>query len=692
MFEIIKAKINILQVIENDGHIIKKAGKNYKIICPFHKENTASFVIRPDRNTYKCFGCGEYGSVIDYYMKYHNKDLITTCRELSIKYGVELPETSEEIKKLQRQYQANARKIEEMKKNNKQAVEYCNSRGFTDNTIIDFDVGYSYEESFSKENNNKYDWCNIAIRNEYGQIVARARRKIKDKIKPLWENSYTNKIYEKSKLLFNLDVAKNNITDSIYIMEGYFDVMSFYEQGLKNATAYCGSRITDDQSLLLSKYIEKDTIILYMPDSDETGLNVIEDNIKTIKKYNKTNPINLVIPVMGCKDANDILLSGIKLSELKVTTAEQYILRKKLQNKSIENQYIIAKQFCDTVDNKMILSDIIKELSKNWDKNKSEVKEYLNHHDLEDEELIKDFIYLDQAKEIYKKEIMEDGKNTLKTGFWSLDVEIKGIRQGEIITCQARPGCGKTAFMLNFAIYTALCNKNAILFSQEQTAAVLYEKIQGILNKIPIDELNKIVKNGGDVELKNFNKLKERILIIEKAGISIEYVSKMINLANRKVFDRTDLVIIDYVQIMTGQQNTRREITENVILVEKAIAKNYKLSICNLSQVTRQKDRKIDEGARPTTLGMAKDSGAIEEGSDYIIGLWRESRDSNLSENEKVMLKNHIGVNLLKTKRGEANKKFEFTWYGDMQVIEDKTAPQNMDINYDLSEFENWEV
>lgn len=304
--EIIRDVISANDIIDViSGYVsLKKSGRGFMGLCPFHNEKTPSFHVSADKQLYHCFGCGEGGTVANFIMKAENLDFVETVKLLADKAHIALPEpdnaqASQETQvQKQRIYQANAVAARFFYNNligesGKDALLYFTARGFLKKAITSFGLGYAQNSrnaliehmktlGYSPEElalfglaiikddkiidkfRNRIMFPIIDLR---GNVIAFGGRVMDDSI-PKYLNSPETLAFNKSRNLFALNFAKNSGTNILILVEGYMDVISLHQAGITNVVATLGTALTDDQAKLLVRYA-KDIIICY--DTDAAG-------------------------------------------------------------------------------------------------------------------------------------------------------------------------------------------------------------------------------------------------------------------------------------------------------------------------------------------------------------------------------------------------------------------------------------
>ena len=274
---------------------LKKRGKNYVGLCPFHTEKTPSFTVSPDKQMFYCFGCGEGGNVISFLMKHEKLGFSDAIRHLAKRANISLPERSFDRQRAQqfdKLYYANQVADEYFRKNfyretpGKKARQYLNKRGFDPEVIKQFSLGYAPDDwegliGFARNKDIEMEVLNQAglivprgesagyydrfrnriifpIFNLSGKVVGFGGRVLDEKDEPKYLNSPETPIYQKGKILYGLNFSKDQIRKkgSAVLVEGYVDLLSLCQAGITNVVASSGTAFTADQARLLSRYVE----------------------------------------------------------------------------------------------------------------------------------------------------------------------------------------------------------------------------------------------------------------------------------------------------------------------------------------------------------------------------------------------------------------------------------------------------
>lgn len=312
---------NIIDQVIRDSDIVgvvsefvplKKLGSHFKACCPFHQEKTPSFVVSPDKQIYHCFGCGAGGNVIGFLMNYEKLDFPGAVEKLADRLNIKIEHREAGPKENERDqlYKVNSYAkwffCEHFKESEK-AISYTKKRGLTQNTIAQFELGYA-PESFEKllkfleskkvpaklplelglikrnDAGRVYDFYRdrliFPIHNAKGLVVGFGGRTLSDKDEAKYINSAESPIYNKSRELYGLFQAKQEITKQnlAIIVEGYIDALACVQLGLKNTVAPLGTSLTAEQVKSLKRYTQN---IVIMLDGDSAGIKAAVKAIET---------------------------------------------------------------------------------------------------------------------------------------------------------------------------------------------------------------------------------------------------------------------------------------------------------------------------------------------------------------------------------------------------------------------------
>lgn len=299
LIEKIKDENDIVDVI-SENIKLKRSGRNYLGLCPFHNEKSPSFSVSSDKQIYKCFGCGETGNVVTFIMKYRNLSYIESIKYLAERINVNVDLENKDPRKDRKSllYEVSiesARYFFNNLQKQKYAKEYVIRRGISENTIKKFGLGFSlnswdsllkflrikgYKEQdifdagliIKKEKGGFYDRFRnriiFPVFDYKGKVIGFGGRVLDDS-KPKYLNSPETLIFSKGTNLYGLNFAiKNSNTRTFIIVEGYMDCISLHQYGITNVVASLGTALTVNQAKLLKRYADK-VIISY--DADLAG-------------------------------------------------------------------------------------------------------------------------------------------------------------------------------------------------------------------------------------------------------------------------------------------------------------------------------------------------------------------------------------------------------------------------------------
>ena len=302
----IRRENDIVEVIEEYVQL-KKQGRNYFGLCPFHNENSPSFSVTKEKQIFHCFGCGKGGNVITFLMEIETFSFVEAVEFLASRAGISLPQTrskhsslSEEDEQLLSAFEWLSKYYHHLLKYaeaGKAGLEYLSDRGIEEKTIDQFQLGLAPLDSkltvnFLKEKGFHHQLLIKAgllkatsenefidpfrgraifpIKNHLGRTVGFGARAILQDQAPKYLNSPEHSLFHKGSLLYNFHAAKNHIRkeNEAILMEGYMDVIAAFQSGVKNVVATLGTSLTEHQAKLLKRYV--DTVVVCY-DGDDAG-------------------------------------------------------------------------------------------------------------------------------------------------------------------------------------------------------------------------------------------------------------------------------------------------------------------------------------------------------------------------------------------------------------------------------------
>lgn len=306
----IKNRIDVVDVI-SDFVSLKKVGSNYRGLSPFTNEKTPSFYVSPSKEIFKCFSSGKGGDAISFVMEVEGINYIEALKYLAAKYGIEVQEEEQTDEQIQAQNERDSlfiilnfaseffkKQLFDSDEGKSIGLSYFKERGFTEQTIKTFELGYSLDQwdallkeakskghreeilekagLILKQENKTYDRFRgrvmFPIQNVAGKVIAFGARTLRsDKKQPKYINSPETDVYHKSNILYGIHQARQAIRneDLCYLVEGYTDVISMHQAGVHNVVASSGTSLTKEQIQLISRYT-KNITVLY--DGDSAGI------------------------------------------------------------------------------------------------------------------------------------------------------------------------------------------------------------------------------------------------------------------------------------------------------------------------------------------------------------------------------------------------------------------------------------
>ena len=282
---------------------LKKRGRNFFGLCPFHNEKTPSFSLNIDKQIYKCFGCGKGGGTINFIMDIEKLDFLDAVKYLGSKYNIEvnLEHNSKSNNDLFNQlYSMHELAKDEYKKNiSDQVIQFLNDRNINQDSIDTFEIGLTLtkydellqimrEKQYSAEALNKSglfinhekgymdrfrNRIMFPIYNSFNKPIAFGGRVFNNETKiAKYLNSSETPIYNKSKILYGIHITKNEIINknSVIVVEGYLDLIQLYQANIKNVVSVSGTAFTNEHAKIITKLC-KTVYIAY--DGDEAGIN-----------------------------------------------------------------------------------------------------------------------------------------------------------------------------------------------------------------------------------------------------------------------------------------------------------------------------------------------------------------------------------------------------------------------------------
>ena len=490
LIEEIRNSNDIVDVI-SQYVILKRSGRNFFGLCPFHKEKSPSFSVSPDKQIFHTFGCGVGGNVIHFVSKIENLSFRETIELLANRANIQLPTLDNSVEDNKKAYlKSRVYEINEVtakfyhenlyKPTSKIAQEYIKKRKLDNRTLKQFLIGYSgtFDELYKLLRQKGYTneeilASSLVNRTEKGVFIDRFRNRLMipiqdttgrfiafggrvlDDSKPKYINSPENIVYSKGRNLFGLNIAKKGDTKKIIIVEGYMDAISLYQRGITNVVASLGTALTEQQGRLLRRSSEQ-VIIGYDADgagqaATLRGMDILQNmgcDIRILQIYGAKDPDEFVVKY-GPDRFRKCVDNAISLVEFKVKILKQNLnlehvndkikflneiakiltkvdnsIEKEVYIDKISQEYGISKEAIYGEVNKLIYNksndrkvlekppvrNFLNEESKKIDeaiiKREKMVIYILVNYPEESYNAIKDFITVDDMKDVMAKQII----------------------------------------------------------------------------------------------------------------------------------------------------------------------------------------------------------------------------------------------------------------------------------------------
>lgn len=332
LVEEVRSRNDIVDVIGSYVHLQKK-GSTYFGLCPFHNEKTGSFSVSPNKQMYYCFGCGAGGNVFTFLMQYENFTFPEAMQELADRVGIELPK--QEMTSAQRREADRRTQLLEINKEaakyfymllrgprGQRAHEYFKKRELSDETMQKFGLGYSdqysddlykylrskgYDDEILKEtglvtidevrggHDKFWNRAMFPIMDVHNRVIGFGGRVMGDG-EPKYLNSPETKIFDKSRNLYGLNIARSTRKNQLLLCEGYMDVIALHQAGFDNAVASLGTALTSGHASLLKRYTNE---VYLTYDSDGAGVKAALRAIPILKEVGITTKVINMRPVQG---------------------------------------------------------------------------------------------------------------------------------------------------------------------------------------------------------------------------------------------------------------------------------------------------------------------------------------------------------------------------------------------------------
>lgn len=397
---------------------LKRSGRNYFGLCPFHNEKSPSFSVSPEKQIFHCFGCGVGGNVFTFLTKIEGINFIEAVQLLAERANIQLPTLENNVDSAKEQLKTKVYKVNEFtakyyhenlyRPESKIAQEYIKKRKLSNETLKAFQIGFSgkFDELYQELKKQGFEdreilESGLVNKNERGQYIDRYRNRLMfpicdvrgrviafggrvlDDSKPKYINSPENIVYSKGRHLYGLNVAKKyDIKKRLLIVEGYMDVVSLHQRDIHNVVASLGTALTQQQGYLLRNNTEQ---IILSYDSDEAGqtakaraMEILQNmgcDIRVLQMEGAKDPDEYVIKYGNARFQN-LVDKAISVIEFKVRILRQS-LNLESTNDKIKFLNEIAK-LISKIDNSMEREVYIEKIAKEYDVSKEAIYAEVN--------------------------------------------------------------------------------------------------------------------------------------------------------------------------------------------------------------------------------------------------------------------------------------------------------------------------
>lgn len=383
----------IMDVVQ-DYITLKRRGTNFLGLCPFHNEKTPSFTVSPAKNIYKCFGCGKGGNPVNFIMEHEKITYYEALKHLAKKYHIEIieSEVKEEDQQLRSDRESMMITVEHAAKTfvhnlfdtdegKNIGLSYFKERGFRDETILKFGLGYSLEQrdaytrqaqkdgykleflvktglTIHSEGHSPFDRFSgrvmFPIHNLTGKVIAFGGRIMtNDKKMAKYLNSPESEIYHKSNVLYGIYHAKQSIIqqNKCILVEGYTDVISMHQAGIENVVASSGTSLTVEQIRLIKRFTNNVTILY---DGDPAGIKASLRGIDLILEEG----MNVRVILLPQPEDPDSFARSHSISEL-----TEYLQKNETDFIHFKTNLLLEEVKNDPIKKAQAITDIVKSIS-----------------------------------------------------------------------------------------------------------------------------------------------------------------------------------------------------------------------------------------------------------------------------------------------------------------------------------------
>ncbi|MFS8802246.1 DNA primase, partial [Synechococcus sp. R60.2] len=351
--QLVRQKADLVEVVA-EKVVLRKQGKNFVGLCPFHNDHKPSFQVSPSKQIYKCFSCGAGGDVLRFVMQTEHLSFAEAVRHLARRYHIPLPTRNPEAQPLgsldERELSHREKLLEILamaadfyrhalrSQLGSAARQYLHSRHLSEETLQKFQIGFAppgwqslYEYLVNhkrqpvklleeagllvprQQGSGHYDRFRnrimLPIFDVQGRVIGFAGRALGESGQPKYLNSPETELFNKSQVVYGLNFARDAIAkaDQVLVVEGYFDVIALHQAGVAYAVAAMGTALTPHQVKILLRYTQSKRLILNF-DADRAGLNAANRAIEAVEEQARRGEIELrILTLPEGKDADEFL-------------------------------------------------------------------------------------------------------------------------------------------------------------------------------------------------------------------------------------------------------------------------------------------------------------------------------------------------------------------------------------------------
>ncbi|MFO7807281.1 MAG: DNA primase [Candidatus Moraniibacteriota bacterium] len=394
----IKERLSVVELI-GDYLKLEKAGTNYKALCPFHNEKTPSFMVNPERNFWYCFGCQKGGDIFTFIMEMEGMEFREALERLADRSGVEIPKFNKKVNQQEKNQKEKLYEITEIANNffqeqlwknssdSEKVVNYLAGRHIDKDLSKRFRIGLAPESwsylldfllnkgcnlvdiaktglvvqknnTLGDKKNDYYDRfrgrITFPVTDQVGKVVGHSARVLPgaDESSAKYINTPQTQIYDKSRILYGLDLAKTAIKkmDFVIVVEGNLDVIASFASGVENVVAVSGTALTPQQVDILKRYTKNVKLCF---DMDEAGQNAISKSVQTCLE--KEVDTEIILLPEGFKDVNDLVIYNSRDWEKSIEGSypvmEYFfsVITKKYDRNNVKGKRLIAHEFLNII-------------------------------------------------------------------------------------------------------------------------------------------------------------------------------------------------------------------------------------------------------------------------------------------------------------------------------------------------------